>query len=150
MIPTAIVIVAFAGIGWAVYYFLFSERAVNHLAQRLMSEPRTAGRIQSDYRAVITEEGIACEHPKRPREFIRWVDVKEISVRRTPDGPLLPDFWVLFVGKDCGCSIPTEAANFEAVFEAFKRFRGFDHGCFLKGNSNDAMYICWDKDKAYA
>jgi len=57
--------------------------------------------------------GIACEHMHRQREFIRWADVREISIRRTANGPLSPDFWVLFVGDGGGCSIPTEASGFD-------------------------------------
>lgn len=97
----------------------------------------------SDYRALVTEDGIACEHPKRAREFIRWADVKEITIRTTSDGPWLPDVWVLFIGERDGCSVPTEAANFDAVFESLKRFHGFDFGCFLKAGTNDALHICW-------
>lgn len=104
----------------------------------------------SDYRAVVTDDGIACEHPKRAREFIRWADVREIAIRTTSDGPWLPDVWVLFVGESGGCSVPTEAADFGAVFESLKRFHGFDFGCFLKGGTDDALHICWKKSETYA
>ena len=100
-----------------------------------------------EYRAVTTEDGIACEHPRRAREFIRWADVEEIAIRTTSDGPRLPDMWILFISENGGCSIPTEAANFDAVFEALKRFHGFDFGCFLRGGTNDQLHVGWKRSK---
>jgi hypothetical protein len=104
----------------------------------------------SDYRSIITEEGIACEHPRREREFIRWADVREIAIRTTSEGPWQPDVWVLFVGDTGGCSVPTEAAGFDAVFESLKRFHGFDFGCFLKGGTDDALHVGWRRDETSA
>jgi hypothetical protein len=123
-----------------------------HQSSRQSCDARATNRRADTERlsAVITEDGIACEHPKRQREFIRWSDVTEISVRTTSDGPWLPDVWVLFVGETGGCSIPTEAVGFEAVHESLKRFHGFDFGCFLKGGTNDALHIGWKKSESYA
>ena len=150
MSAAIVMLVILVAVGCTIYYFQFSERAINRVVKRVLSEPRTDGQIQSDYRAVITGDGIACEHPKGQREFIRWADVREISVRTTSDGPWLPDVWVLFVGETGGCSIPTEAVGFDAVYESLKRFHGFDFGCFLKGGTNDALHIGWKKSETYA
>jgi len=35
--------------------------------------------VSCDYRLVMTNEEIACEHTKRPRESIRWEDVNRIG-----------------------------------------------------------------------
>jgi hypothetical protein len=146
---TFVTLAILVGVAWAIYYFQFSGRAINRVVNHVMSEPRASERIQSDYWVVITEDGIACEHPKRPREFIRWADVREISVRTTSDGPWSPDMWVLLVGDTGGCSIPTEAPGFDAVYESLKRFHGFDFGCFLNGGTNDALHICWKRSESY-
>jgi hypothetical protein len=131
---------------WAVYYFQFSDRATTRLVERLMSQPHTGPQLHSDFVAVVTNDGIACEHSHRPREFIRWADVREITIRRTADGPWSADLWVLFVGESGGCSVPTEAQNFDAVMKSFERFSGFDHSCFL----DDSKSICWKRHEAYA
>lgn len=143
MIPSLVFIAVAAIFGWAVYYFQFSDRATNRLVRRLMRERLPANQqLHSDYRAVVTEDGIGCEHPRRAREFIRWADVREISIRRTADGPRSADLWVMFVGERSGCSVPTGAQEFDAVMKSFERFPGFDHSCFL----DDSKSICWRKD----
>src|SRR5258706_571436 len=95
----------------------FDKRQLAQIEKQLGRETSIQIHVRrmSDYRAVVTEDGIACEHPKRAREFIRWGDVREIAIRTTSDGPWLPDMWVLFVGGSGGCSVPTEAADFDAV-----------------------------------
>jgi hypothetical protein len=151
MSGSIVVLVALAAVGlaiWAVYYFIFSGRATTRLVERLMSEPCGGQQLQSDYRAVVTADGIACEHPHRPREFVRWAEVREISIRTTSGGPWRPDLWLLFVGDTGGCSVPTGAAGFDAVFESLRRFHGFDFGCFLKGGTDDAMDICWRRNRS--
>jgi hypothetical protein len=51
--------------------------------------------VTCDYRLVMTDDEIACEHPKRQREAIRWEDVNRIWYVTTSDGPRLPDEWLL-------------------------------------------------------
>ena len=61
---------------------------------------------------MITEDDVACEHPKRRREAIRWEDVNRIWYVTTSDGPWLPDEWILLEGEDQGCSFPTEVSAY--------------------------------------
>ena len=77
-------------------------------------------------------------------------ECRECAIRTTSDGPWLPDVWVLFVGEGGGCSVPTEAGNFDAAFGSLKCFQEFDFGCFLKGGTNDALHICWKKHETSA
>src|SRR4051812_42534837 len=77
------------------------------------------------FRAVVTDEGVACEHPRRPREFISWGAVRQICLVSTSDGPFLPDLWIVFEGDGCGCSLPTEAEGIDFVMKSFDRFPGF-------------------------
>jgi hypothetical protein len=146
MIPAIVIVAVLMVVGWAVYYFQFSDRATTRLVERLMSQPRAGSQLHSDFVAVVTDDGIACEHPHRPREFIQWADVREIAIRRTADGPWSADLWVLFAGDRGGCSVPTEAQNFDAVMKSFDRFSGFDHGCFL----DDSKRVCWRRHETYA
>jgi hypothetical protein len=146
MIGTIVMLVALAAVALTVYYFQFSDRATTRLVGRLTSQPCTGPHLHNDFVVVVTDDGIACEHPHRPREFIRWADVREITIRRTADGPWSADLWVLFVGEHGGCSVPTETQNFDVVMKSFERFSGFDHNCFLDGSKS----ICWKKDEAHA
>jgi hypothetical protein len=146
MIPAIAIVTVLVIAGWVVYYFQFSDHATTRLVERLLHEPLPSHKLHSEFRAIVTGDGVACEHPHRPREFIRWTDVQQILLRRTDGGPWLADLWVLFVGESGGCSVPTEARNFDAVMRSFERFPKFDHSCFLRGDSNDTQYVCWRSD----
>ena len=133
------------GVGcfWAIHRF------------KTLSAPRRISRTTSpskpafpEFRVVITDSGIGCEHSKREREFVEWDSVEEIQVIRiSVNDPLWePDLWVVFIGSKEGCSIPVGAAEFTKVFDAFERFSGFDHGGILKAQS-DIPYVSWRRSK---
>ena len=68
--------------------------------------------VGSGYRLVITPDEMACEHPKRPREAIRWSDVTRIWYVTTSDGPRFPDEWILLEGEGGGAhSRPRRSAS---------------------------------------
>ena len=101
-----------------------------------------------DYRLLISQEGVACEHPKRPRESIRWDDVSKIWYVTTSDGPWRPDQWILLEGEKGACSFPTDAAGFDGMWDQFKqRFAGFDYEPLIGGGTDDARYLCWERQR---
>ncbi len=110
-------------------------------------EPRfPKPRASCEYRLLITEDGVACEHPKRARESIRWADVRRIWYVTTSDGPWLPDEWMLLEGEQGGCSFPTEASGFDGIWDELKqRFPGFDYQPLIRGGTDDARHLCWDR-----
>ncbi len=102
--------------------------------------------VSSGYRLVITPDEVACEHPKRPRESIRWSDVNRIWYVTTSDGPRFPDEWMLLEGESRGCSFPTEAVGFDGIWDELKqRFAGFDYGPLIHGGTDDARHLCWER-----
>ena len=104
--------------------------------------------VTCDYRLVITSDEIACEHPKRPREAIRWKDVNRIWYVTTSDGPRLPDEWLLLEGEYGGCSFPTEAKGFAGIWDELKqRFVEFDYHPIIQGGTNDARHLCWERKR---
>ena len=101
---------------------------------------------QCEYRLLITPEGIACEHPVRKREAIRWEDVIRIWYVTTSDGPRLPDEWLLLDAEHGGCSFPMEVKNMKAVWDELEqRFPGFDYGPIIRGGTVDARHLCWER-----
>jgi hypothetical protein len=101
------------------------------------------------YRLLITSDEIACEHPKRARESIRWEEVIKIWYVTTSDGPWLPDEWLLLEGTEGGCSFPTEAKGFEGIWDELEaRFTGFDWGPLIRGGTDDAKHLCWERGVA--
>jgi hypothetical protein len=104
--------------------------------------------VSCEYRVLITKDDVACEHPKRPRESIRWEDVIRIWYVTTSDDPSRPDQWILLEGKNGGCSFPTEAVGFAGMWDEFKqRFAGFDYQPLIRGGTDDARYLCWERQR---
>ena len=98
------------------------------------------------YRLTITANEIACEHPKRDRETIRWEAVTEIRLVTTSDGPWQPDVWLLFVGDSQGCSIPTEAKDFDKLWPELKqRFPGLDYQALIAAGTTESQKTIWKK-----
>src|SRR5262245_26167767 len=85
--------------------------------------------VTCEYRLLITREEIACEHPRRKRESIRWEDVNRIWYVTTSHGPRFPDEWILLDGENGGCSFPTDAIGFDGFWDELEqRFTGFNYG----------------------
>ncbi len=102
--------------------------------------------VTPEYRLVITQDDIACEHPKRERESIRWDQVNRIWYVTTSDGPRWPDEWILLDGEDRGCSFPTEASGMDRIWDELEqRFPGFDYGPLIRGGTDNAKYLCWER-----
>jgi len=102
---------------------------------------------EADYTLLLTDSGLACEHPRQPREAIGWEEVIEIAIVTTDEGPFAPDVWVLFIGESGGCSIPQGANGFDMLFDVFKKFPGFNYKAFIKAMSSteNAKFVCWRK-----
>ena len=104
--------------------------------------------LDPEYRLVITDDQVACEHPRRKRETIAWRDVMRVWCVNTSAGLHHPDQWLLFEGNDGGCSVPTEAAGFEHIWDHLKqRFDGFDYGPLINRSGADAKQLCWERDR---
>jgi hypothetical protein len=108
-------------------------------------------RVSCGYRLSMTEDEVACEHRKRIREAIRWEDVNRIWYVTTSDGPWLPDAWLLLEGDHGGCSFPTEATGVKGFWDQLKqRFPGFDYQPMIRGGTDDARYLCWERQRLAA
>ena len=98
------------------------------------------------YRLLITEDEVACEHPRRQRELIRWEDVNRIWYVTTSEGPQLPDEWLLLEGEHGGCLFPTEAIGFDGIWDELnQRFAGFDYKPLIHGGTDEAKHLCWER-----
>jgi hypothetical protein len=127
--------------GWLVAGFFALCLLVAILEPRL---PRPD--LRCEYRLLITSDEVACEHPKRKRESIRWADIDRIWYVTTSQGPRLPDEWMLLEGEQGGCSFPTEVSEMNHFWDELKlRFAGFDYGPVIRGGTNDAKHLCWER-----
>ena len=105
--------------------------------------------LDSAYRLVISDNEIACEHPRRSREAIAWRDVTRIWCVNMTDDLRSADQWLLFDGENGGCSVPTDAVGFESIWnELTQRFVGFDYKPLLRMDGTPARKLCWESERA--
>ena len=104
--------------------------------------------LEPEYRLVWSEDEIACEHPRRAREVVRWQDVQRIWYLTYSAGPYVPDEWVLLETERSGCSFPTEAKGISDLWkELEQRYPGFDFGPVIRGGTVDAKHLCWERER---
>ena len=81
------------------------------------------------------------------REEIAPDQIIEIAVVTTDEGPFVDDVFLVLSGDDKEIKIPQEAENFEALFDVFKKFEGFNYEAFIEAMSSteNAKFVCWKR-----
>jgi hypothetical protein len=102
---------------------------------------------EGQFIVIMTEEGVACEHPRRKREYVKWDEINEIGIVTTDEGPFAPDVWLLLIGDGKGVSIPQGAKGWEGLYDRVSRFQGFDYESVIKASvsTENARFICWKR-----
>lgn len=79
------------------------------------------------------------------RDEIAHEQINEIAVITTDEGPFVDDVFLVLSGGDKEIKIPQEAENFEALFDVFKKFEGFNFEAFIEAMSSteNAKFVCW-------
>ncbi|WP_375580333.1 hypothetical protein ABWH96_04660 [Marivirga tractuosa] len=119
-------------------------RLIDKLFKRL--EPKK--QPEDYYDIAVTQEYIKVEHPERKTGQINWNDIDEIVVVTTDEGPFLPDFWLVLLGKDNSCSLPQGAPKYDEVFEIISMYEGFNFDEYIKSVSSveKARFELWKRN----
>jgi hypothetical protein len=129
-----------------------SESNAAHQRRFLLRSKRMANmNPEEEYRVVMTRDGVACEHPRRKREFVAWDEIGEIRLVTTDDGPLLPDVWLLLGGRQGGCSVPQGAVGYDELYDRVSQFPGFDFESVIKASvcTDNAEFMCWRRSDSF-
>ena len=82
-------------------------------------------------------------------ETIAWVDLVEIGILTTDEGPFREDVYFLLIGPTCekGCAIPQGAGGSQKLVERLQALAGFDHEAVIRamGCTSNARFVCWRK-----
>lgn len=95
---------------------------------------------------TLHDTSIIYEHGMM-RDEIALDQISEIAVVTTDEGPFVDDVFVVLKGAQNEITIPQEAENFEALFDVFKKFEGFNYEEFIEAMSSteNAECVCWQK-----
>lgn len=101
------------------------------------------------YEVEITNESIKVTHPKRKDEQIKWVEIEEIFLVNTDEGPFLPDIWLILMGAGKGCSIPHGNKGYDEIYKIVSKYSGFNFENVVKSMScaDNAKFELWKKKR---
>jgi len=100
---------------------------------------------------VIDDEGVRRQLGMGREEVIRWVEVNEIAIVTTSEGPWCEDLYFLLIGDSAGCAVP--CADAESLWEHFSRLPGFDESCYMvaitaMGSTDDQSFQVWKRERS--
>ncbi len=95
---------------------------------------------------TLHPDSIIYEHGMM-RDEIALDQIIEIAVVTTNEGPFVNDVFVVLKGAQNEIKIPQEAENFEALFDVFKKFEGFNYEAFIEAMSSteNDKFVCWKR-----
>ena len=89
--------------------------------------------------------GVTRTLPNGQTEGVTWVDLQEVTILTTDEGPFVEDtFWVLR-GTVGGCLVPSLTAGMETLLPRLQALPGFDNEAVIRamGSADNAQFTCW-------
>ena len=93
-------------------------------------------------------EGITVIWPDGEKPYARWLDIENIVIETTEDGPFYEDAWWCFSIANYSIRIPNSAQGLgDLISELIKR--GADEKRIIEamGCTSNRMFLIWEKDK---
>ena len=91
--------------------------------------------LEDLYEVEITNQFIQVIKPNGKIERISWIDIEEIKLQNTTEGPFLPDIWLILMGKNSVCSIPHGNKKYDEIYDIVSEYEGFNHKNVIKSMS---------------
>jgi hypothetical protein len=103
---------------------------------------------EDQFKVTITDSFVQVEHPARKTEMIHWVDIKQIKLINTDEGPWLPDLWLSLVGDNSACLIPHGASGYDEVYDKVSKYAGFKFENVIKSMrcTDNAEFLLWRRE----
>jgi hypothetical protein len=98
----------------------------------------------------IDDHGVRRELPGGKVEQVAWVDLLEVAVLTTSDGPFAEDAFFVLAGRDgTGCVIPQGAPESTQLLKRLQRLPGFNNETFIRAMSSteEATFVCWRRSQ---
>ena len=109
---------------------------------------RSAKNPEDEFMVTLNDLFVQVSYPEGKINKIYWNDIMEIKLINTIAGPVLPDIWLVLIGKEEVCIIPHGARRFNEVYEVISKYDGFNFDNF--GNSmtctDNAEFRLWTKN----
>ena len=85
-------------------------------------------------------------------ETIRWVDLHEVGILTTDEGPVREDVFYLLIAEDgkSVCVVPQSSEGCDQLLERLQELPGFYNEAVIKamGSTSNAKFVCWKRQVA--
>ena len=112
--------------------------------QRIFAKPETPSSGKTDFDA----EAVRFHHPQGELQQIRWVDLHEVGVVTTDEGPFLEDVFFMLLSEDReGFAIPQSADGMDELLTRLQTLPGFDNSAVIEamGCTSNYNFRLWNK-----
>ncbi len=92
----------------------------------------------------IEADGIVTNRDTEEEQRIRWVDLVEVRIVTTDEGPLLEDiFWLLLDAGEKGVAIP--GADIAPLLSTLQKLPRFDNETVIRAaaSTDNASFVAW-------
>ena len=112
------------------------------LARFFRRVPARKARVECD------EVGMTLTTAAGRQESVRWDDLHEVFIVTTDEGPLVDDVFWMLRSESGGCAVPSETAGVERLIERLQQLPGFNNRAVIQamGSTDNARFVCWDRD----
>lgn len=106
---------------------------------------RKAQQPEDKFTITITDQFVKVEHPERKTEIVNWLEIEEIKLINTDQGPWVPDVWLALLGKESGCLISQGAKGYDEVFEIVSKYPNFNFENVIKSMTctENEEFLLW-------
>ena len=97
-------------------------------------------------KVVFDDECIKRTLPDGNIETLLWVDLVEVGILTTDEGPVVDDVFWMLMGKDGGgCCVPSEANGMEELLDRLQELPNFDNEAVIQamGSTSNNNFVCW-------
>jgi hypothetical protein len=81
-------------------------------------------------------------------EKVRWVDLEEVGILTTDEGPFADDvIWMLLGKNGTGCAVPSDTEGMGELLSRLQQLPEFDNEAVVKamGSTDNAKFVCWKR-----
>ncbi len=93
------------------------------------------------------EERFWCTYPGKREQSLRWSELIRVAVETTDEGPLAPDVFFIFGGKERALMFPQGATGDEEMLRRLQELPGFNNAALFEAMTctDNKTFICWER-----
>ena len=99
---------------------------------------------------TVDDDGVRRLLADGTEESVTWIDLAEVAIRTTPEGPWKEDTFFLLVQEGGGgCAVPAGHPSADALMSRLQSLPDFDNDAFVEAMTTieDGLFVVWQRKK---